>query len=138
MKVIFLDIDGVLNAIDTKERWQGFIGMNPVLVDRFNKLVEDTSAEVVLSSTWRHNEDWRKTMKKNGLNMKFLDRTIRMPGKIRGLEIKEWLDRNEVEKYVILDDDTDMLPDQPLFKTSYFEGGLTDRICDSIKQFLLK
>ncbi|MCP6727302.1 MAG: HAD domain-containing protein [Patescibacteria group bacterium] len=137
MKVIFLDIDGVLNAIDTKERWQGFIGMNPVLVDRFNRLVEDTSAEVVLSSTWRHASNWRETMKKNGLNMKFLDRTIRMPGKIRGLEIKEWLDRNEVEKYVILDDDTDMLPDQPLFKTSYLEGGLTDRICDSVKHFLL-
>ena len=135
MKIIFLDIDGVLNTKETAERWHGLIGMDPELVDRFNKLVEDTSAEVVLSSTWRHKKTWRKTMKDNGLNMRFLDRTISLPGKIRGLEIKEWVDRNNVDKYVILDDDSDMLPDQLLFKTSFFDGGLTDRICDSVRQF---
>lgn len=137
MKVIFLDIDGVLNTIKTKQRWNGFIGMNPVAVKRFNKLVEDTNAEVVLSSTWRRDKNWRKVMRRNGLTMKFLDRTIFMPGKIRGLEIKHWLDRHEVEKYVILDDDTDMLPDQTLFKTSFYDDGLTERISASVKQYFL-
>jgi hypothetical protein len=43
MKVIFLDIDGVLNRIGTfnrtTTRWRGYIGMEPELVYRFNDLV---------------------------------------------------------------------------------------------------
>ena len=62
MKVIFLDIDGVLNCIGsfnrTKTRFNGFVGMDPTLVARFNSLVEKTGARVVLSSTWRLDPKW--------------------------------------------------------------------------------
>ncbi|KKN16786.1 hypothetical protein LCGC14_0972480 [marine sediment metagenome] len=136
MKIIFLDIDGVLNTVQTLQRCDGFIGMSPILVKRFNKLVKDTGAEVVLSSTWRLAKNWRKVMAKNGLDMKFLDRTVRLNA-IRGEEIQEWLDRHDVEKYVILDDDTDMLPDQIHFKTDFQKDGLTEDICKKVKQLLL-
>ena len=136
MKVIFLDIDGVLNTLKTLQRHNGFIGMSPILVRRFNKLAKDTGARVVLSSTWRHDKNWRRVMKKNGLDMRFLGRTKELRGLIRGHEIQEWLGRHDVEKYVILDDDTDMLPDQIPFKTDFYVGGLTKEICDMVKGYL--
>ena len=53
MKVIFLDIDGVLNSASTPNP-RSF----PYIVDdsplgRFRELVRKTGATVVLSSTWR-------------------------------------------------------------------------------------
>jgi HAD domain in Swiss Army Knife RNA repair proteins len=57
MIVIFLDIYGVLNCIGffyrTEARFDGYIGMDPELVARFNAFVKETGADVVLSSTWR-------------------------------------------------------------------------------------
>ena len=32
--------------------------------------------------------------------------------RIRGHEIKQWLDKNSVDKYIIIDDDKDMLEEQ--------------------------
>lgn len=46
-------------------------------------------------------------------------------GRMRGEEILEWLSRHpEVTRHVILDDDSDFLPRQPLVKTP-FETGLS-------------
>ena len=53
MKIIFLDIDGVCNCCDTKERFHGLIGVDPILVARIKEIVDATGAEIVLSSTWR-------------------------------------------------------------------------------------
>lgn len=55
---------------------------------------------------------------------------------IRGDEVNAWLAKHpEVEKYAILDDDSDFYPDQPLFKTS-FTGGLTDDIAEKVIEYL--
>ena len=44
---------------------------------------------------------------------------------IRGEEIAEWLRNNQVDNYVIFDDDRDMLPGQlPFFVRTNFEDGL--------------
>lgn len=134
MKLIFLDIDGVLNRLGTENRtttrWRGFIGMEPELVIRFNELCENTGAKVVLSSTWRLDPDWREVMKANGLRCEFIDRTP-SDGNERGEEVDEWLcaflKKETVEKYVIIDDDSDFYPTQPLFKTDYREGLTAER-----------
>ena len=149
-KIIFLDIDGVLNRLGTMEegrtttRWNGCIGMEPELVERFNTLVEDTGVSVVLSSTWRLDEDWLQSMKANGLNTdKFIGRTPRMPRKSggvemmeRGYEINAWINANDMAhaKIAIIDDDNDMLPSQKLFRTNY-RFGLTQEIADSIRYY---
>jgi hypothetical protein len=46
----------------------------------------------------------------------------------RGSEIAEWLSRHpEVDRYAIVDDDSDMLPEQvPFFVQTSFETGMTD------------
>jgi len=133
MKVIFLDIDGVLNAhYNTKERWHGLIGIDPKHVKLFNQLVEQVGAKVVLSSTWRRRDNWKEIMHEHGLDESiFIGRTDYL-GDIRGKEIKKYLDTHpEIKQYAIIDDDSDMLPDQHLFKTRW-NVGLTERICEDI------
>jgi hypothetical protein len=67
MKIIFLDIDGVLNCeLWYKQRFQildrndamgnhPFYEFAPFLVDRLNQIIDQTQAKVVISSTWRIN-----------------------------------------------------------------------------------
>ncbi len=55
MRIIFLDVDGVLNCSSTKERFQGFIGIDDRFAKTFASLVkksrEDEPTEIVLSSS---------------------------------------------------------------------------------------
>ena len=54
MKVIFLDIDGVLNNANTKDRTPDkFIGIEDIFVKRLVDIVRSTKTKVVLSSSWR-------------------------------------------------------------------------------------
>jgi len=148
MKVIFLDIDGVLNRLGTPQegrtttQWNGFIGMEPELVQRFNSLVKKTGVQVVLSSTWRLSPTWREDMKGNGLDFEFLDRTESLYDANksrrldRGFEINKWLSEHpDVDKYVIIDDDSDMLPDQVFVQTSYAHG-LTKEVMERVEKCL--
>ena len=50
-KVIFLDIDGVLND-EGEEREKG-VYIDETRVQRLASIVEQTGAEIVLSSSWR-------------------------------------------------------------------------------------
>ena len=117
MKVIFLDIDGVVNCWDTKERAPSkCIGVEQRLIAHIKEIVDATGAKLVLSSTWRKDwafnlhegRDWyylRDEFAKQGLY--FLDYTPSRRDSHRGEEIKEWLESTEcdVESYVIIDDE---------------------------------
>src|SRR3990167_4087459 len=97
MKIIFLDIGGVLNRIGsqrrTTERYRGHIGIDRELAEKFNALVKRTGASVVLSSTWRLEVGWLKILKDYGLDTEcFVGCTPRLPGQIRGEEIEKWLE----------------------------------------------
>jgi hypothetical protein len=132
VNVIFLDIDGVLNTHKTVERWRGCIGIDQVLAQRFSRLQQATGACVVLSSTWRLSRNWKANMHRNGVTG-IIDKTPDLRGRIRGEEIQAWLDAHpEVHLYAILDDVRDLLPHQPLFRTSFFRGGLTEEIAQRV------
>jgi hypothetical protein len=132
VNVIFLDIDGVLNTSKTVERWRGCVGIDQVLAQRFLRLQQATRAGVVLSSTWRLSRNWKANMRRNGV-MGITDRTPDLRDRTRGEEIQAWLDAHaEVQLYAILDDACDMLPHQPLFRTSFFRGGLTEEIAQRV------
>jgi len=116
MKVIFLDIDGVLNVIPTKfDKYGAYFGPDDHFVKNLARLINETDAKIVISSSWRM----------SGLqNMKDMWKDRNLPGEVigitpnhmmktgttlqRGKEIDEWLSQHEVERYVILDDDNDM------------------------------
>ena len=51
MRLIFLDVDGVLNKATT----QG--GLDDACVELLLKLAETNKAEIVLSSTWRYKKE---------------------------------------------------------------------------------
>lgn len=56
MKVIFLDIDGVLNSMDWFEKVKDRAGnneINPDKVKLLKEIVDRTGANIVLSSTWK-------------------------------------------------------------------------------------
>ena len=133
MKVIFLDVDGVLNNYAAFEAAQGRHGTNvlaPECIERCNRLVEMTGARVVLSSTWRLMADFRAILRDGGLRASIIDRTpyFTSGDQRRGAEIADWLRRNTtVVAYVILDDDSDMLEEQrPFFVQTHYQTGLTD------------
>jgi hypothetical protein len=135
MKVIFLDIDGVLNNNSTRQRHRGFIGIDPYLVAKLNRIVlEMPEVKYVLSSSWRCFKHGREEVERCFIEMYDETPQIHEAGRVRGDEIKAWLDAHpEVEKYAIIDDDSDMLEEQlpNFFKTTWQEG-ITEEIVGKI------
>src|SRR3990167_3633840 len=111
MKVIFLDIDGVLNQMGEKPTPIRMVGdiltmADPEMVYRLNLIVDRTDAEIVLSSSWRHMPNWREMMAASGVVKKPLDCTPRHSQLSRGHNIRHWLHTHPEEmRYAILDDD---------------------------------
>ena len=128
MKVIFLDIDGVLNTTKSlKEARLHKIGIgsfwNWEKRCLFNLLhITDAvpEAQIVLSSDWRLFDDASDSvwvgLRRAGLNPpidKTPDMTRRFDHVCRGDEIQAWLDQHEdVTHFVILDDWEKVLPEQ--------------------------
>ena len=108
MKVLFLDIDGVLNKATTKERiggdsiWAGMHGLDAKLVKLLlDWLKAHSEVVVVLSSTWRLDGRLVDIIEKAGIPLHAV--TLSMDGRQR--EIETWLAGNpQVEAYAILDD----------------------------------
>ena len=59
MKIIFLDIDGVLNsrAYDRKRNWNEQTDIDETRLPLIKEIVDATNAKIVLSSTWREHWD---------------------------------------------------------------------------------
>lgn len=146
MKVIFLDIDGVLNS------WATGYKITTKKLQLLNNLIEQTGAKIVISSSWRiGSKDVKEFLDKNFSkctfrldnfkdatnhecieNIFYNDNIIDLTdtfGPSRGDEIKRWLDNHEdIESYVIIDDSIDMLDEQleHLVQTDTYYG-ITDR-----------
>lgn len=133
MKILFLDIDGVVNCVTTAQRHRGAVGIDPYMALLVGRIVEATGCVIVLSSSWRHYPDARDEVRRQV--MPFVDVTPDLKGTTsRGTEIKTWLaDHPEVERYAILDDNGDMLNEQQphFFKTSW-QIGLTEEIAKCV------
>jgi len=133
MKIIFLDVDGVMNSevyhrtLNTKKKgWRRF---DPEAVKMIMKLVEEFNAKIVISSLWRFvaKKELVIELKASGL-VNFLHpdwkTPIIEPGH-RGKEIKMWLDEHpDIKDFVILDDDSDVLDEHKnrFVKTDYYDG----------------
>jgi len=113
-RVVFLDADGVLNTSSTPIPKDG-MPLDEVLVDRVVTLCAKCQAHVVISSSWRLNEEALEKLTlilmKKGVNIIGVTPNIN-PYK-RTQEILQWLKSNQVGNYIILDDDLD------LFQTDY-------------------
>lgn len=127
-KVIFLDIDGVLNRhherYGTREKSpMGFTGLGQKHILQLKRIVEATGAEIVMSSDWKmcyESDDCNpETANPDGVyvirrlaenGMKLVARTNEIPlegehSTGRGYGIRKYLRQHpEVTNYVILDD----------------------------------
>ena len=130
MRVIFLDIDGVLNssrtAVAFQKEWQR--KFDPVAVQMLYRVALNAGAQLVISSTWRLFDDWRSLITGSLVEAGWpLDSAITLYSRTttdsfntpygmersRGDEIAEWLNKHpDVIDYIILDDDNDMLDSQ--------------------------
>lgn len=137
MKVLFLDIDGVCNsAAWVKQGNNPWHGTDPAAVALVRQIIKETGCKVVLSSTWRLYPEARAVVRRDVC--RFIDCTIDMQrgGKWgiadRGYEVQEWLDRHPaVEQYAILDDNSDFLPNQWLFQTTW-DYGINEDIAQAV------
>ena len=131
MKVIFLDIDGVLNCEKTPNPRKFPYIVDAALLARLRQLLERTGASVVLSSTWRY--DPAGIFSATHYGIPFMDVT---PTEPRCKEILRWLRQNpEVSRYVVIDDEDDDLDGLPLFQP-LSRIGLTDEIVAAVADYL--
>lgn len=140
MKILFLDIDGVLNTeitLTSSSYDSSLMGIDPYRALLIGRIVEATGCEIVISSSWRYHPESLEVVKKRV--MPFIDVTPMNRGlSSRGMEIKQWLDAHpDVTRYAILDDATDMLLEQSRnFFQCYWNDGLTDEISKRVIRHL--
>lgn len=128
MKIIFLDIDGVLNCRNSKPSCHGIMGIDDDKAQNLKYIVENTNADIVLISSWR--TGWEKIHKeRQGYMADYLDGKLEKAGlsiidktdnrtAMRGEAIINWLSDKNIESFVILDDE----------EHDYKKHGLTDRL----------
>jgi hypothetical protein len=134
MKVIFLDIDGVLNCDKTPNPRKFPYIVDKKLLARLKKLVDRTGAKVVLSSTWRCDPVGVFAAKHWGIP--FIDVCPDRPRSPRRKEITAWLAAHpRVTRFVVIDDEDDELDDLPLFQPSA-KTGLTAEIVKGVERYL--
>lgn len=142
MKIIFLDIDGVLNSKNPTESCGQYVGIEDRLVIKLQKIVKATGAKIVLTSSWRY--DWEPVHKDNQEPLgTYLDRKLSKYGLYamdktdphclyaRGRGIHEWLNGKYVESFVILDDEAHdyeevKLKERWIQTYDVDDGGITD------------
>lgn len=128
MKLIFLDIDGVLNNMNYTIYTFEMLGrdkayqimkedldiFDPISLDLLCKIINlfKNDIKIVLSSTWRLNQRGIDKVKEKifnnlGYNVPF-EITSRHEDMIRGYEIEKYLYENDMVNadYIIIDDDT--------------------------------
>jgi hypothetical protein len=139
LAVLFLDVDGVLNSHRTwaarrRMPWlltpEHIADLDPVALTMIRNICTDYDVKVVISSSWRVGKDRTPKAFADAFQLPVIGCTpeIHTRDRIRGDEIKMWLDANPVDRYAIIDDDSDMLPEQqPFFVHTTHEDGMLYR-----------
>lgn len=155
MKILFLDVDGVLNS----DEYYNYIRpirknlkfpdtkIDPDAVNLLNYIVSKTGCEIVVSSAWRFGKSINALVslfhemgiEKDIFDMTKWDATTLTDVNPRGDEIQEWLDENKdiVTNYAILDDSYAMNDEQlPYTVFTDDKVGLTEENAEKIIRIL--
>lgn len=134
MKIIFLDIDGVLNSSKTPNPRKLPYIVDKKLLGRLLKLVERSGAKIVLSSSWRIDPIGVYAARYWGIPV--FDICPDFPKRPRCKEILAWLKGHPgVIRYVVIDDEDDDLDQLPLFQPSA-RTGLTMDVVHGVQRYL--
>lgn len=153
-RLLFLDIDGVLNSVNYyMTRVRGEVptsvfeyhstDLDPTAVDLLKNFVLEYNIDIVLSSTWRklfaisEIKDLFTLAGWEGIPI--IDFTPVLHT-IRGEEIQKWYNmfESEYDEYVIIDDDADFLPSQLEYNFVHVSGttGLLPKHIEQMKEKL--
>ncbi|RXT06434.1 HAD domain-containing protein [Ammoniphilus sp. CFH 90114] len=146
MKVIFLDIDGVMITGSYRKissQYDGY-AFDPTAVEHLKEIIVKTGTYIVVSSTWRKAGFARlKTMfEANGIYEGLIGQTPVLEYSRRGEEIKEYLAEaqydptTKVEKFVILDDLNDMGELLPYLVQTNWMVGLNQEAKEKVIEML--
>lgn len=148
MRVLFLDVDGVLNnddwAWEMYKKYKVEVYRNNILyqphLEQLRRIINETDAKIVVSSSWRKipsaYADLKRWLQMYG--MEVFDETPYVGG-IRGDDIEAWFKRNkdkDIEAYAILDDDTDMGEHYSHLINTFYMEGLTPEMADECIKML--
>lgn len=119
MKILFLDIDGVLNSreYDRRRNWNEQTDIDETRLPLVKEIIDKTGAKIVLISTWRNHWDRDESLcDEDGMyiNRLFSKYGLAIYDKTQDLgllskrkdEVKTWLaeHKSDIESFVILDD----------------------------------
>ena len=124
VKLIFLDVDGVLNCKTTKERCANYVGIEDEKLKLLKEIVDHSAAKIILTSSWKecwYKSPFKKCKQDNLAN--YLDKRLKQFGLMvfdktkeenffhRGEGVRDYLDYLryfglDIYSYVILDDIT--------------------------------
>lgn len=151
-RIVFLDVDGVLNTSTTVERTKtGEIFVDETLLNRLVNLCNKTNAKVIISSDWRFganiNADPSDKSNYNELIEKLSSKGISIVEnpctemlRTRGKEIQDCISKlgDVIESFVILDDWDDVEPFSDNFVHVSAGVGLTDEDVELAIQILME
>lgn len=106
MKLLFLDIDGVLNSYRTDlayGRARTLMNIDPVSLKLMQKVVKETDCTICLISEWRKHWDFMDLGKKLDLPILF-ETDDHKDEKTRGEQVQSIIDGLNPDKYVVVDD----------------------------------
>ena len=107
MKLLFLDIDGVMTNDDTIINPSQLISFSPSCVDVLNQILRTHDLKIILTSSWRTVFDAEKQNQffiENGIIQTPAGQTPSISNLKRGLEIKKYLEKRNPTHFLILDD----------------------------------
>jgi len=109
MNIIFLDIDGVLASwLKMGKRDADGHPFEPDAIKALNEISKCINGKIVISSTWRETrtlETFQDFFKRRGIE----GESVGMRDELdtgRADEIQKWIDENEVDYFIIIDDNT--------------------------------
>ena len=111
MKILFLDIDGVLLPLPSDGHFEAELKPSAEAVNNLNLLVQITGAHIVVTSHWRNGRTIKQleTLLENwGVKWGVFGKTKDSIGdEDRGYDIQYWLvnSREVIDAFVVIDDD---------------------------------
>ena len=151
MKIIFLDIDGVLNTINTfrlrkeeyKKTGKYILAIDECRVEYLKRIIDESEAKIVLTSAWRRDfikkENKIIAVEENAKKLQelFLKYDIEIYDIVsvdygdrnREKQIKEWLEKSDdIEDYIIIDDELCSYKDlaNRVIKTKFMNNNVLD------------
>ena len=143
MKILFLDVDGVLAPVGSDHQYI----FAPECMEQLKRILSGVpDTRIVVSSSWREGFSlfhfgwlWRQ----HGIGPDWvIDNTPVLDGQPRSEEIKAWLRdsgaRYGVDSYAVLDDEPEWLEGLPAEAVFACEGevGLTEECAGRVKDYL--